>query len=105
VVTGKDVPRVLPKARSFSINLNFLTGPLPKWILFHPYFAEWGPEILLFNQQENGKNSAGAKVGFNNIDAIKFNFEYYYGKEKSVDATVNGVAYPWYYQRYVSTSN
>ena len=98
-VTGKDVPRVLPKARSFSINLNFLTGPLPKWILFHPYFAEWGPEILLFNQQENGKNSAGAKVGFNNIDAIKFNFEYYYGKEKSVDATVNGVAYPWYYQR------
>lgn len=104
-VTGKDVPRVLPKARSFSINLNFLTGPLPKWILFHPYFAEWGPEILLFNQQENGKNSAGAKVGFNNIDAIKFNFEYYYGKEKSVDATVNGVAYPWYYQRYVSTSN
>ena len=105
LVTGKDVPRVLPKARSFSINLNFLTGPLPKWILFHPYFAEWGPEILLFNQQENGKNSAGAKVGFNNIDAIKFNFEYYYGKEKSVDAKVNGVAYPWYYQRYVSTSN
>ena len=104
-VTGKDVPRGLPKARSFSINLNFLTGPLPKWILFHPYFAEWGPEILLFNQQENGKNSAGAKVGFNNIDAIKFNFEYYYGKEKSVDAKVNGVAYPWYYQRYVSTSN
>lgn len=44
-------------------------------------------------------------MGFNNIDAIKFNFEYYYGKEKSVDATVNGVAYPWYYQRYVSTSN
>jgi DNA-binding NtrC family response regulator len=23
-----------------AINLNFLTGPLPKWILFHPYFAE-----------------------------------------------------------------
>ena len=104
-VTGQDVPRVLPKARSFSINLNFLTGPLPKWALFHPYFVEWGPEILIFNQQENGKNSAGAKVGFNNIDDTKFSFEYYYGKEKSADAKVDGVAYPRYYRRYVATSD
>ena len=33
-------------------------------------------------------------MGFNNIDAIKFNFEYYYGKEKSVDAKVNRSSLP-----------
>ena len=104
-VKGQDVPRVLPKARSFSINLNFLTGPVPKWILFHPYFVEWDPMTLLFNQQENGKNSAGFKVGFNNVDAVKFNFEYYYGKEKPEGTKVNGVAYPLYYYRYVAGVN
>ena len=81
-VTGKDVPRVLPKARSFSINLNFLTGPLPKWILFHPYFAEWGRKYCFSTSRRTVRTPAGVKVGFNNIDAIKFNFEYYYGKEK-----------------------
>ncbi len=105
-VTGKDVPRVLPKARSFSINLNFLTGPLPKWILFHPYFAEWGPEILLFNQQENGKNSCRSQSGIQQYRCYKNSTSNITtAKKKSVDATVNGVAYPWYYQRYVSTSN
>ena len=102
-VTGQEVLRVLPKARSFSINLNFLTGPLPKWILFHPYFIEWDPMTLVLNQQENGKNSAGDKVGFNNVDAVKFNFDYYYGKEKPDAVTVAGVAYPLYYHRYVAT--
>ena len=62
-------------------------------------------EAQSFMRFEDKALNFGAKVGFNNIDAIKFNFEYYYGKEKSVDAKVNGVAYPWYYQRYVSTSN
>ena len=38
-ITGQDVPRVLPNARAFSFNLNYLTGALPKWILFHPYFV------------------------------------------------------------------
>lgn len=102
-VKGQDVPRVLPKARSFSINLNFLTGPVPKWILFHPYFVEWDPMTLVFNQQENGKNSTGFKVGFNNVDDVKFNFEYYYGKEKPESAVVSGVAYPLYYHRYVES--
>ena len=102
---GQDVPRVLPKARSFSINLNFLTGDVPDWILFHPYLQEWNPDSMIFNQQENGKNSAGFKVGFNNVDAVKFNFEYYYGKEKPEGTKVNGVAYPLYYYRYVAGVN
>lgn len=105
-VKGQDIPRVLPKAREFYINLNFLTGPLPKWILFHPYFAEWYPESMIFNQQEDGKNSKGEKVKFDNIDAVKFDYTYYYGtKENNNKPTVSGVAYPLYYYRYVANSS
>lgn len=102
-VTGQKVPRVLPKARYFSINLNFLTGPLPKWVLFHPYFVEWDPEVIFFGQQEGGKNSNGENVGFSNIDSENFDFTYYYGdKDPGENTKVNGVAYPLYYKRYVA---
>lgn len=102
-VTGQDVPRVLPKARYFSINLNFLTGPLPKWVLFHPYFVEWDPEVIFFGQQEGGKNSNGENVGFSNIDSENFDFTYYYGdKDPGENTKVDGVAYPLYYKRYVA---
>lgn len=102
-VTGQEVPRVLPKARYFSINLNFLTGPLPKWVLFHPYFVEWDPEVIFFGQQEGGKNSKGENVGFSNIDSENFDFTYYYGDKDPGESTeVDGVAYPLYYKRYVA---
>lgn len=99
-VRGQDVPRVLPFTRSFSINLNFMTGDLPKWVLFHPYFVEWGPEIFIFNQQEEGKDRNGNNVGFGNIDNVKFDYTYYYGKGD--EENVTGVAYPLYYKRYVA---
>ena len=102
---GQDIPRVLPKLRAFYINNNFLTGTLPKWVLFHPYFAQWGPTSLFIPQQYQGKNSAGQKVGFSNIDAEKFNFGYYYPKEKPAGATIDGVAYPLYYYKYVSSKD
>ena len=98
---GTDVLRVLPHARQFSINLNFLTGPLPKWILFHPFFVEWNPETMVFNQQEKGIDSKGNKVGFNNIDAIKFDYTYYYGNSKPETPC----AYPLYYHRYVASDS
>ena len=98
---GTDVLRVLPHARQFSINLNFLTGPLPKWILFHPFFVEWNPETMVFNQQEKGIDSKGNKVGFNNIDAIKFDYTYYYGNSKPETSC----AYPLYYHRYVASDS
>ena len=103
-VKGQDVPRVLPKARVFYINLNFLTGPLPKWILFHPYLVEWGSESMVFNQQENGRNSDGMEVGFDNIDKDKFDYSYYYGDKDYGDAG-EGVAYPLYYRRYVANAS
>lgn len=104
-VRGTDVPRVLPFARVFSINLNFLTGPMPNWIMFHPYFVEWNPGSMVLNQQEKGKNSDGVIVGFDNISPYDFNYSYYYGNDRpdmSDPSTYENVAYPLYYFRYVA---
>lgn len=99
-VKGNEVLRVLPRARAFSLNLNFFTGELPNWILFHPHFVEWKPTALIFNQQEKGKNSDGETVGFSNIDADNYNFSYYYGaKPDDTEA-----AYPKYYSLYVAST-
>lgn len=101
-VRGQDIPRVLPFARSIHINLNFLTGAIPNWILFHPYFVYWNPETLVFNQQEGGKNTAGNAVGFGNVDLVNYDYSYYYGKEDpGTSQTVWGVAYPLYYRIFV----
>lgn len=99
-ITGQDVPRVLPNARAFSFNLNYLTGALPKWILFHPYFVEWSPETFIFAQEDEAKDSKSQPVGFNNIDNVKFDYKYYYGTTGNKDE--EGVAYPLYYKRYVA---
>lgn len=99
-ITGQDVPRVLPNARAFSFNLNYLTGALPKWILFHPYFVEWSPETFIFAQKDEAKDSKSQPVGFNNIDNVKFDYKYYYGTTGEKDE--EGVAYPLYYKRYVA---
>lgn len=102
-LTGQQVPRVLPRARVFSINLNFFTGTLPAWMLYHPYFAYWLPNSLVFPQQERGKDSAGNTVGFSNIDEDNFDFGYYYGKsDPGKETTVPGVAYPIYYRVFVA---
>ena len=104
-VNGKEIPRVLPFARNVHFNLNFLTGAVPNWILFHPYFAYWYPETMVFNQQENGKNSSGTAVGFSNVDLVNYDYSYYYGKEDPEDATVvDGVAYPLYFRKFVLSS-
>ena len=101
-VNGQQIPRVLPFARNVHFNLNFLTGAVPNWILFHPYFAYWYPETMVFNQQENGKNSSGTVVGFSNVDLVNYDYSYYYGKEDpGNDTVVDGVAYPLYFRKFV----
>lgn len=103
-VVGQGIPRVLPFARTVHLNLNFLTGAVPNWILFHPYFNYWLPENLVFNQQEEGLDSKGNEVGFNNVDLVNFDYSYYYGKtDPGVDKVVDGVAYPLYYRKFVSS--
>lgn len=74
-VVDNQIPKILPNMKLLGINLNFLTGKIPDWMLYHPYFLEWYPEILLFGQQESGKNSDGVVVGFDNTPT---SFEYYY---------------------------
>ena len=101
-----QVPRVLPNCRALSLNLNFFTGAVPKWILYHPHLAEWSPAILVFNQTPKGKNSTGAAVGFTNMKEEDFILDYYYGTSDPGNKwEVSGVAYPLYYRTYVAAGD
>lgn len=101
-----QVPRVLPNCRQLSLNLNFLTGAVPKWILYHPHLVEWTPSIMIFNQQPKGKNSDGAAVGFSNMTDDSYSYDYYYGtSDPGSKWEVSGVAYPLYYRKYVAAGD
>lgn len=54
---GVNIPKILPKMKRLSVNLNFFTGNLPDWMLYHPHLIDWDPEILIYNQMEKGLNS------------------------------------------------
>ncbi|WP_418330063.1 BACON domain-containing protein [Segatella sp.] len=101
-----QVPRVLPNCRQLSLNLNFLTGAVPKWILFHPHLVEWNAPTMIFNQQPKGKNSDGAAVGFSNMTEDSYSYDYYYGtSDPGSNWEVPGVAYPLYYRKYVAAGD
>ena len=105
-VCPDQVPRVLPNCRQLSLNLNFLTGAVPKWILYHPHLVEWTPSIMIFNQQPKGKNSDGAAVGFSNMTEDSYSYDYYYGtSDPGSKWEVPGVAYPLYYRKYVAAGD
>ena len=110
-VVSKDVypyqvPRVLPNCRQLSLNLNFFTGKVPNWILFHPHLVEWNAPTMIFNQQPKGKNSAGAAVGFSNMTEDSYSYDYYYGtSDPGSKWEVPGVAYPLYYRKYVAAGD
>lgn len=91
-VKGTDVPCVLPNTKVLSLNLNFMTGKLPNWIIFHPYLIDWYPESMIF-QQEVGKNSDGKDAGF---DEVPMDFDYFYGKQTNDP----NAAFPKYYGKY-----
>ena len=74
-LADKQMPKILPNCTSLRLNLNFFTGKLPDWLLYHPHLLEWIPEILIFNQNEKGVNSVGEPVGFDNVEPT---FDYYY---------------------------
>lgn len=57
---------IMPQLENLSINLNFLTGNIPDWILYHKNLKCWDPFTLVFNQYENGKDASGKRVGFDN---------------------------------------
>ena len=101
-----QVPRVLPNCRQLSLNLNFFTGEVPNWILFHPHLVEWNAPTMVFNQQPKGKNSDGAAVGFSNMTEDSYSYDYYYGtSDPGSKWEVSGVAYPLYYRKYVAAGD
>lgn len=101
-----QVPRVLPNCRQLSLNLNFFTGKVPNWILFHPHLVEWNAPTMIFNQQPKGKNSDGAAVGFSNMTEDSYSYDYYYGtSDPGSQWEVRGVAYPLYYRKYVAAGD
>ena len=105
-VDPTQVPRVLPNCRRLSLNLNFFTGAVPKWIFYHPHLVEWSPSIMVFNQTPKGKNSTGAAVGFTNMTEENFILNYYYGTSDPGNKwEVPGVAYPLYYRTYVAAGD
>ena len=105
-VSPLQVPRVLPNCRQLSLNLNFFTGEVPNWILFHPHLVEWNAPTMVFNQQPKGKNSDGAAVGFSNMTEDSYSYDYYYGTSDPGNKwEVTGVAYPLYYRKYVAAGD
>lgn len=70
----KKIPRILPNIKVFSMNLNFLTGALPDWLLYHPRFARFNPFALICTQ-EDGYDPNGKVPGFTNEPV---NLEYFY---------------------------
>lgn len=110
-VVSKDVypdqvPRVLPNCRQLSLNLNFFTGKVPNWIIFHPHLVEWNAPTMIFNQQPKGKNSDGVAVGFSNMTEDSYSYDYYYGtSDPGSQWEVRGVAYPLYYRKYVAAGD
>ncbi len=67
-------PKVLPRTKQFSINLNRLSGNAPFWLLYHPMLDWWMPYSLVFPQE--GRASDGTQAGFDNEPASLR--DYYY---------------------------
>lgn len=60
---------VMPQLEQLSINLNFFSGAMPDWLLYHPNLRCWDPYTLVFNQYERSKDSRGQNTGFTNEPA------------------------------------
>jgi hypothetical protein len=65
----------MPNMKRLTLNLNFFTGKLPEWVLYHPHLLDWFPESLIYMQKENGIDSNGKLVKFDNEPT---DYEYYY---------------------------
>ena len=71
------LPRVLPNMKRLALNLNFMTGELPEWLLYHPRFFEWTPTTFIYVQQEACYDSEGNVPSFSNVPTSQ---EYYFEK-------------------------
>lgn len=69
------MPKIMPNMKRLTLNLNFFTGKLPDWILYHPRLLDWFPESLIYMQQVNAYDSDGKPSKFENEPT---DYEYYF---------------------------
>jgi hypothetical protein len=71
----EERPKIMPNMKRLTLNLNFFTGKLPDWLLYHPYLLDWFPESLIYMQQVNAYDSDGKSAKFDNEPT---DYEYYF---------------------------
>jgi hypothetical protein len=69
------MPKIMPNMKRLTLNLNFFTGKLPDWVLYHPRLLDWFPESLIYMQQVNAYDSDGKPSKFDNEPT---DYEYYF---------------------------
>lgn len=70
-----DTPKVMFKTKGFTVNLNYLHGEIPNWVLLHPQMADWNSFTFIFTQEDAKSDTKGNLPGFVNIPK---DFEEYY---------------------------
>ena len=68
-------PKVMFKTKGFTVNLNYLHGEIPNWVLLHPQMADWNSFTFIFTQEDANSDTKGNLPGFVNIPK---DFEEYY---------------------------
>lgn len=69
------IPKVMFKTKGFTVNLNYLHGEIPNWVLLHPQMADWNSFTFIFTQEDAKSDTKGNLPGFVNIPK---DFEEYY---------------------------
>lgn len=80
---------VMPQLEQLSINLNYLTGAMPDWLLYHPNLRCWDPYTLVFNQYERAKDTRGQNTGFTNEPPTVEQICHLWDKEKDEDNEIS----------------
>ena len=80
------MPKIMPNMERLTLNLNFFTGNLPNWLLYHPRLLDWFPESLIYMQKENGLDSNGKLVKFDNEPSdYGYYYDFFPGYEKKYE--------------------
>ena len=80
------MPKIMPNMKRLTLNLNFFTGKLPDWLLYHPRLLDWFPESLIYMQQVNAYDSDGKSAKFDNEPTdYRYYFDFFPGYEKKYE--------------------
>lgn len=86
MLVDRQIKKVMPNTKFFSINHNRLYGNLPDWLLYHPRLDWWYPYSLVFTQEGRAQN--GTAAGFDNEPiSMDYYYELYTTKNKPLGDT------------------